>query len=230
MARAVVLMSLLLLACHGKEVDAPSVSPRELAPTSNPGAPRAATDPQVTRFWKWFSDHAAALAAEKDLKVIMERVNTQLAKVNSEVFAEIGIEGDDHLLVITADGIRALFPVVQQVYRARPGVPGWKIVAFRQRSKPGKAFSVEMGGRKVSPADVRFVAETAGSKLAVRVFLPGFDHTDQMKQIAYVLMDNAVGEYDMETKIGEIGFAPLDAAPAGAKPLTELAAAVDALP
>jgi hypothetical protein len=38
-----------------------------------------------------------------------------------------------------------------------------------------------------------------------------------------------LGEYDMETKIGGIEFAALDAAPASAKPLTELPAMVDAL-
>ena len=46
------------------------------------------------------------------------------------MFAEIGKNGDELTLVISADGIKKLFPDVQEIYAARPTVPGWKVAVF----------------------------------------------------------------------------------------------------
>jgi hypothetical protein len=90
-------------------------------------------------------------------------------------------------------------------------------------------FSIDMGGTKIEPAQVRFVGTPGGGKVDVVVFIPGFTTNEEMGQIGFVILDHVVGEYDMETKIGAIEFASLDKAPKTAKPLAELPAMVDAL-
>jgi hypothetical protein len=151
----------------------------------------------------------------------------QLEKAYPGVFAEIGKQGDELMLVISADGIKKLFPQVQEIYAARPTVPGWKIVAFRQRDA---GFAIEMGGKKIEPKTVKFVGTPGEGKLDIEVYLPGFKSGDEeLKKIGFIILDHMIGEYDMETKIGGIDFAALDAAPATAKPLTELPAMVDTI-
>src|SRR5688572_13561545 len=159
----------------------------------------------------------------------MQRVSTELERVNAGLSAEIGGDGADRDLVLTADGNRDLFPVIQAVHAERPQVvPGWTIIAFRPRAAPGDfGVRIEMGGRTVDPREVRFVATRAASKLELDVFIPGFTTTEEMGGIGFILLDHTIGEYDMETVIGGIAFAALDKAPSGARPLEELPAVVD---
>jgi len=217
MTHWLLVLALGLSACGGKKEDkAPEV------------APVAAKEPsRAAGFWKWFSEHAADLHKNTDMRAVMESISAELEKAYPGVFAEIGKTGDEMLLVISADGIQKLFPQVQEVYAARPTVPGWKIVAFRQREA---GFAVEMNGTKLEPKTVKFVGTPAGAKLDVEIFLPGYKADDEeLKKIGYLLLDHTIGEYDMETKIGGIDFAALSAAPATAKPLSELPAMVDAM-
>lgn len=193
-------------------------------------AATAAVTPRAAAFWKWFAANAATLHAEPDLRGVMEKINVELAKVDDGVFAEIGVDGDARTLVLTADGKRRLFPVVQELYAARPTVPGWSIVAFRQRAKPGQPpMRIELGRTKVSPDDVKLVGKPNGNKLDIDVYIPGFTTTDQMGEIGFLLLDHVLGEYDMETRIGVVEFHAIGKAPASARPLPELPALVDAL-
>ena len=154
----------------------------------------------------------------------MNEINEHLEPSHQGIFVEIGKEGEDRELVISADGKKELFPLVQKVYAARPTVAGWKIVAFRQRDA---GFAIEMNGLSLEPNKVRFAGEREGDKLSIELFVPGYDDSDGMKQALFVLLDHTVGEYDMETKIGGIDFAPLAKAPASAQPLAALPALID---
>ncbi|CAN5903204.1 hypothetical protein BH11MYX2_BH11MYX2_22550 [soil metagenome] len=227
MTRALLVLSFLLAACTAKK-EAPKTT--DIAVKPSPSTDKTAADPKVATFWKWFADNAKTLHEDQDLRGVMEKISAELDKVQTGVFAEIGVDKDERMLVISADGNKALFPAVQSVYEGRPTIAGWKVVAFRPRSKPGgDGFTIEMNGKKLAPADVKFVSAAAGQKIDVTIFLPGFDDTDATKGTAFILLDHTVGEYDMETKIGGIELAALDKAPATAKPLTEIPAAVDAI-
>lgn len=175
-------------------------------------------------FWKWFEANAAALHAEKNLQEVMGKISEQLERDHPGIFAEIGQDGDLRVLVISADGNKKFFPLVQKVYAARPNVRGWNILAFRQRDRD--PFSIEMHGIKLDPKSMKYVAEREPDKLSITVFVPGFTETDEMKQGLYMVLDHTIGELDMETRIGGIGFAPIERAPRDAAPLTDLPALI----
>lgn len=216
----IVLLLVLGGACGGKKEDK-GPPPAEPAASTTPAPEKAAA------FWKWFSAHAADLQKDPNMQATMETISAELGKVYPGVFVEIGKDGEELTLVLSVDGIKKLFPDVQALYAARPTVPGWKIVAFRQRDA---GFTVEMNGIKIEPKTVKFVGEPAGGKLDITVYLPGYKQGDNnLGQIGFILLDHTIGEYDMETKIGGIDFAALDKAPAQAKPLTDLPAMVDAI-
>ncbi len=220
------ILALGLGACGGKKDDKvpPAASATPVATTPTPTTPTANG---ATAFWKWFTDHATELHKTTDLRAVMESISAELEKAYPGVFAEIGKNGDELMLVISADGIKKLFPQVQEVYAARPTVPGWKIVAFRQRDA---GFAIEMEGKKIEPKTVKFVGTPGEGKLDLDVYLPGFKKDDEeMKKIGFIILDHVIGEYDMETKIGGIEFGALETAPAAAKSLTELPAMVDSI-
>lgn len=224
------MIAVLLAGACGKSKDA-APSPTGSAGSAEPGGSAAPAAGQAAPFWSWFTEHAAALRADKDLRKTMDTISAELGKASPGVFAEIGADGDNRTLVLSVDGKKDLFPAVQALYAARPTVAGWTIVAFRQRSKAGDTF--ELGGHKISSDQIKFVAaasaKPAGAKLDLTVFIPSFTTNDEMGQLGFIMLDHAIGEYDMETRIGAIEFAPLSKAPATAKPLGELPALVDAL-
>jgi hypothetical protein len=216
------ILALALLGCGGEKTD-------KAGAKGSAAATVKAREP-VAAFWKWFVEASAGLRAG-DARETMNRISDELKKIDQGVFAEIRIQGEDRTLVITADGNRKLFPIVEEIFAARPTVAGWDIVAFRQRAKDGEpALRVEMSGKKLDAENVKFVGKSGGElKLDIDVFMPGFTNEKDMAQVGYVLLDHVVGEYDMETKIGAITFAPIAKAPDAAKPLKDLPAIVDAL-
>lgn len=199
----------------------PVPAPRP-APAAAP-APTGAT----AQFWAWFGKHAAELHAEKDLRHVMETISDQLDKTHPSVVAEIGSAGAERTLVLSADGDRRLFPVVQELHAARPTVAGWKIVAFRPRG--GGLQVIKMNGAKLDPRKLKFVGSRDGDRLSIVVFVPGFTTLERLGPLGFLALDHLVGEYDMETKIGGIEFAALKQAPPKARPLSELPAMVDGL-
>ena len=190
--------------------------------------PPAQQDPDKV-FWTWFSANAAALSKAEGLEII-QRVQPELAKVNRDIKAELGQDGDRKLLVITADGIRKDFPIVKRVVAAAPEVPGWKIVAFRQRSPEMRV--IEMNGHKLDADTMKFLSSPNGEKLNIDLFIPGYDANNgdsPLAQLAYLALDHSLGEYDVETRLAGIDMHALDTAPANARPFPELVGAVDKL-
>ncbi|HMF40296.1 MAG TPA: hypothetical protein VKQ32_06365 [Polyangia bacterium] len=192
------------------------------APTSTRATPPSEAD--IATFWAWFQKNAAALRADQNLRRTMGTISDELEKLDAGVIAEIGELRESRELVISADGKRALFPAVQQIYSARPQVPGWTIVAFRQRAKP---MVIEMNGKRLDPKSMKVVAARDGDKLDIEVFVPGFTTLEDLGAASFVVLDHLLGEYDMETKIGGIEWAAIEKAPASAHPLAELPALLD---
>ena len=100
-------------------------------------------------------------------------------------------------------------------------------MAFRPRSDPADPFVTEMDGKKLDPRTMKVTAASHGEKLDITVFVPGFTTLEQLGGASFIVLDHVVGEYDMETKIGEVQWAALDRAPATARPLFELPALLD---
>jgi hypothetical protein len=223
-ARWLLVLAVLAVACNKQSSHAPPEHTGSAAPLDRGSA--APDADQV--FWKWFVDHADALS-KAQLVDVMNQVQEALDKGHHGVFAEVGQDGDSRLLVLTADGDRAVFPDVQHLISGRPELKGWKIVAFRQRDTERDMPTLEMGGVKLERSAVRFVAQRSEDKLDVQLFIPGYvDGQKKLGSLAFLALDHTVGEYDAETKIGALDLLPIERAPANARPLAELPAQVDA--
>ncbi|MBK9030434.1 MAG: hypothetical protein IPL61_03685 [Myxococcales bacterium] len=183
-------------------------------------------DAGVAQFWAWFRRHAAELRAEPELRRSLASINAELARVHEGVFAELSAGPDAHTLELTADGVIDLFPVVLALHGARPEVAGWRIVAFRQRIDVAHIV-ITMDGLTLTPPKMKVVVARAGGRLELTLFVPGFTTAEAMARPLYVVLDHAIGEYDLATKVGSVDFADIDQAPPGARSLLDLPALFD---
>jgi hypothetical protein len=193
-------------------------------------APAASVSPEAS-FWEWFLANTQRLQTiHTGHEPVAEELARQLQRINGDLTWEVSTANESpRELVISAGGIRAAFPSVQKLVAAQPFLPGWKIVAFRPRRNA--ALSVSFGSYELKPSAVWFSSEPDGQKLGLTLFIPGFVEGDNTAtQAAYLLLDGALGEYDVETKVGFIQLkrAPPDPAKQGLKPFAQLPAVVDA--
>jgi hypothetical protein len=183
------------------------------------------------RFWIWFWQSEELLFDfERDRDQIFAALATALAAVAADLTFEIGprIEGRRDF-VISAGGIKSAFAAVKALAAAAPALPRWNVLAFRPRR--AAILAISFGGRTVRPKDVEFCVLSNGSDLGIYLFFDGYRESERTiwGQIGYLFLDQALGEYDVETKVGPIKFFPFSAHPEAARyPLPELPVIFDA--
>ena len=168
-------------------------------------------------FWRWFATNVSRFEGVPDAGLVNE-LAAHLPRVHPQLVFQIG----KREIEISADGIRDMIPVVREVVAAAPAIAGWTVHAFRQ---PQPGISVEIGGRRYSAEDVYF--EARGTH--VDLFLAGYDEArEAVTQIAFVLLDAAIGELAAMTKIATLDMHELGRRGSGTRPLSELRAALEA--
>jgi hypothetical protein len=189
--------------------------------------------PQQT-FWDWFVQHEAELFAfnserEGEREKLFDALAIELQKVDSNLTFEFGPRHRPRELIISAGGLRSTFPAVTSLVSAAPPLNRWKVTAFR----PRRAFSsvVEFRGKSIDPRDVQFSLVDNGTIAGIYLFIPGFREEDaDLKAIGYLLLDDALGEFDVETRLGLIKMLPQNAQFEGNRfALLELSALFDQL-
>jgi hypothetical protein len=156
----------------------------------------------------------------------------QLHKVDSDLTFEFGPRQNyKRELVISAGGIRAVFPVVISLVDSAPKLARWKFIKFRQRkSLDDSDDSIVLNDVKVPSAWVYFSSKPDGDCLDVTLFIKNYNATSTYKQIGFLWLDHALGEYDVETKLAQIEFKALGSdQPRQLKPLRQLPLTVDLL-
>lgn len=192
-------------------------------------AGRAQASPERD-FWRWFQRNEAALFDfELDQDRTFDRLAAEMHKVHPSLTFEFGPkQGNRREFVISADGMREAFPKVESLFAAAPRLPKWKLIKFRPRREP---FDLKYDGVSVKASSVSVLLQPDGAKAGLKVVIPGYTKAAHKTYIAiaFLLLDQALGEYDVETRAGFIDVqAPTATGPAG-YPLSELPAAFDAL-
>jgi hypothetical protein len=185
-------------------------------------------------FWSWFKDHDDAYfslapddAARRE--ALFDELSTELGKINPDLTFEFGplIDGKRDF-VISAGGIKDAFPAVRELVAHAPALSHWRVIAFRPRRSP--VSTIEFQDVKLKPEQVRMRLARDGEKVGLTLLMP--DYTEargaEFGQAAYLLLDEALGEYDVETKVGFIEFEALPSTtPVDTVPLSELSTAFD---
>ena len=191
-------------------------------------------DTKEAVFWKWFEKNQEELFGfEKDREAIFDRLGNALHKVHGDLTFEFGPVQKDGTreFVISAAGIKATFPSVEALYAAAPKFPKWTILKYRQRRFP--INDIEYAGHKVKSADVHYAIfkDEDPKKVGIMIFLDGYTEEEKRSvwgQIGYLFLDEALGEYDVETNVGAIVFFSRQSKYfEDARPLSELPAHFD---
>lgn len=226
MRAAWLLVAALSLAGCKKAAEAPP------APVAAPVKPASPERDQA--FWTWVAANVEGLKSVKDgHEPVTAQLTAELEKIEAGLVFELGVGREPFELIISADGKKELFPVVKRLVAAAPPIAGTKVIAFRPR-KEIDGFSMQVKERQLSGKNLWFVAGEDPSRkgmMGVDVFVEGMrtENEEPLKSAAFLLLEAAVGEFDLETKIGAVEFKPAPGEPAPPlKPLKELPAALDA--
>ena len=162
------------------------------------------------KFWQWFLKHEDKLFDfELDQERVFDRLAAQLQKVDKNLTFELGPKRKSREFVISAAGIKSSFPAVVALANAAPALARWQVTPFRPR-RAGLNL-IEFRGKKIDPADVQFSLLDNGRTAGLYIYLPGFREGDRdLGQIAYLLLDEALGEYDVEMRLGLIKMFPTE--------------------
>ena len=181
-------------------------------------------------FWRWFAAHSPALQrAEGDSDPMLDSLGAALARVHEDLTFELGPRDARRDLVLSADGIREVFPEVEALYAAAPPMPQWHVIKFRPRR--ATLNTLEISGHKFDPAHTHFLlVKDDPGKVGILLFLENYTSAQRnlFGQAGFLILDEALGEYDMETRVGAIDFLGRDSQYyAQSRPLAELPAAFD---
>jgi hypothetical protein len=183
-----------------------------------------------SRFWIWFIAHEDELLHfERHGEALFDALASELKKVDPDLTFEFGpLESGAREFVISAAGMKRAFSAVQSLTATAPELRRWHLTAFRPRRTV--LSIIEFGKYRISPDDVQYsLLRGRDGALGLYLFIPGYtDERTDTGQIGYLFLDEALGEYDVEMKVGLIKMFPPEAHTPGPRyPLKELAAHFD---
>lgn len=164
-------------------------------------------------FWEYFLEAERKLINLEELNFrereeIFIELQTRLMLVDRNLGFEISRrKGLRREIVITANGLTELFPLVREIVEAAPDFDIWDIKAFKQRID--MSFGIRIGDIDVTADDIYFkITKNEGDEnlLDLVVYLENKDRIPEFKQreIIYQLLDGIIGEEDVEMCIGVI--------------------------
>jgi hypothetical protein len=189
-------------------------------------------------FWSWFAAHETDYRnLTSDKAAAIRELGRRLSRVHPGLTFEIGPADTTsgsavHEFAVSADGIHDRFPAVLSLVNDAPQIDGWRIVAFRQR-KPDSFWNVVINGTPLDLNDVWVQVTPAGPKVDILLYVRGLTQQNArpLMEATMLLLDSALGEYDIETHIGSIDWAPLPTDPVAMqlRPFRELPTVFDRL-
>jgi hypothetical protein len=159
------------------------------------------------RFWNWFTVNQERLYGVRDgQEPVFKELLAAIRKVHPDITFEFGpVEAGVRSFTISADGLKEAAPAVEKLYAAAPKMSNWKFLKYRQR-RP--IHDVQLGPVTLRPADVLVTIQEDGPKAGLGVYIKGYKGKSDQQKIgaAFLMLDNALGEYDVMMRVGFIDF------------------------
>lgn len=162
-------------------------------------------------FWKWFQKNSHLYVNfENNREPLFDLLAKKLKNINPDLTFEFSplFENGVRELVISADGIKSSFPAVENLVSKAPEILDWKIIAFRQ---PKKGYDgVDIGDVSVRNDDVYFRYSEMENAIGLELYIRNYEENSDWASAIYIMLDNVIGEYDVETFIDWIERKKLD--------------------
>ena len=175
----------------------------------------------VTKFWQVFQEHQSELATISSADhPVYDRILDQLQHVSPKLYFEFSSNPGASELIITADGNRSLFDLVESIVAVAPKIPGWSVFALKR--KLGFPVTTRWERITITVADAFFEPlEREGSHdLGIRIFVPGIT-TESVTDAHNALLrslDSALGEREFSESIQYTEVVPMPNDVSGREP------------
>lgn len=169
----------------------------------------AAPSSDIAAFWRAFADAQASLQAQP-LRERVESANVLIERHLSGLALEMSGGEDDVVvdLIVTAHGSTEHFPLLMQVVAAAPALQSYRVRAFRERTTEPD-FPIGMDGFELATSEVLIALEQDGGQAALEIRfgreIPS-DYLDHARNMAFIMLDHVLGEYDFAVKVGAVDF------------------------
>jgi hypothetical protein len=186
----------------------------------------------IEQFWTWFDENEEALfELVSDDDPLFGELTSELGRIDGRLTFELHPRGANgkREFVLSADGNKELFPTVEQLYLNAPALERWTWVKFRPRRD--RILDITAYGKTVKVDEVRFMLARDGKKVGIVLFLPDYEPNldKEYGTIAFLFLEEALGEYAVETQVGFLQLRPHGAEHfAESAPLSELPQRFDA--
>lgn len=147
-------------------------------------------------FWDWFSQNSKVyFHFENDQNKLFAQLKVQLEKVHPDLVFEFSPIFNDGTreFVISADGIKSVFPIVTDLVNKAPALKNWKVIAFRQPHK--NITQIKYQSLIVNLDDVFFRYGKNNGKIDLELNIRDFYESPEWTAATFILIDNILGEY-----------------------------------
>lgn len=166
---------------------------------------RMAQASQYSDFWEWFQANEADFPSTAEFDAAYgDELADRLATIKPGLVYEISIPDEgERTLIISADGMKELIPFVRDLVDSAPNLSGWRIIAFRPRMDDYARFGLGFGERSFDPKELWCWSRVEGGNFDLIIYHPNYSDEDRNVLVngAYILLDMALGEYDVMTGI-----------------------------
>lgn len=164
------------------------------------------------RFWKWFLKHEMYFfqLEKHNEQLLFAQLSRALRKIDEHLTFELShpLDNGQRELVISADGIRPVFPIVIDLIKKAPTHERWMFTAFRQPAP--NPICVKIQDVKLTYDNVKFQYEIIEGALGVRFFIENYDPYNDCYEIGVcMLLDALLGEYDATIQIKYVDIVAL---------------------
>jgi hypothetical protein len=124
-------------------------------------------------------------------------------------------------MAISADGISKLFPYVIRLCNEPKLISKWIIFPFRQRVDNIGAVELKMASNTIKSEDILFVSRETNNRIDLDICIKNVEVIDNpIINVIFLMLDSAIGEYDVVSKIGKIDIKPYESLKNNAKLMT----------
>ncbi len=172
-------------------------------------APSGDVVPPEERFWRWFARNAKALFESRDPSdPVLAELQAQITRVHPLLVGVIdGIRQDGRrIFIISAGGKREGFGAVRSLAAATPRFNRWKIFMYVPGRIRLRDFTAGDIGVRSSEVRALFYRGEPEGMVRIQLLIPGYtpDRDDAYREIARNLLFDAIGEYELATKVESI--------------------------
>lgn len=164
-----------------------------------------------TIFWDWFAKNSDAYYKfEQNQDHLFSQLKIQLNKIDDNLVFEFSqvLENGKREFVISADGIKRIFPLVLDLVSNAPQLDKWNIIAFRQPRKDTNRIIYDK--LIINYEDVFFRFGRDQDQLALELNIRGFYESAEWTNATFILLDIVLGEYHTEMSLSRIEKKNLD--------------------